>query len=44
MLLRTKSVEQAKVEHPGAYVYIRVKGGFLVFDWPSEYAAWRRKR
>ena len=44
MVIRTRNIELAKIEHPGGYIYIRVKGGFLVFDWPSEYAAWKHSR
>ena len=44
MLIHTRSLEQAKLSHPGAAVYIRVKGGFLAFDYPSEFIAWKRGR
>jgi hypothetical protein len=44
MLIHAKSLEQAQRVHPGAAVYARVRNGYMVFDWPSEYAAWRSKR
>jgi hypothetical protein len=44
MFIRTRSIDQAKLDHPGAFVYVRVKGGFLAFDYPSEYAAWKSGR
>lgn len=44
MLLKTKHIEQAKLDHPGAFVYVRVRGGFMAFDYPSEYMAWKAGR
>ena len=44
MLIHTASLEQAKLSHPGAAVYVRVKGGYLAFDYPSEFIAWKRNR
>ena len=44
MLIHTRYLELAKLEHPGAAIYVRVKGGYRAFDYPSEYLAWRNGR
>ena len=44
MFIHTANIEQARQLHPGAAVYVRVKGGFLAFDYPSEFIAWKRSR
>ena len=44
MFIHTANLEQAKLEHPGAAVYVRVKGGYMAFDYPSEFITWKRNR
>lgn len=42
MFIHAKSQDQAESQHPGAAIYVRVRGGYMAFDWAADYVQWRK--
>ena len=41
MLIHAKNRKDAIARHPEAVIAVKVPNGYMVFDWASDYAAWK---
>jgi hypothetical protein len=43
MFIKAKNIRQAQYIHPGAAAYVKLRNGFIVFDYAADYMAWKRE-